>query len=205
MIYKLYWSPFTASLAPMAVLEEIGVDYEGIQVDRSAKQQKSAEYLALNPCGLIPAMVLPDGRALFETAAMVMHLCDQHSAAHLAPPASDPDRPHFYQWMLYLANTPQPTFRRCHYPERFAADEEDVRKRGIDALIGEFAIVEDALSRGEWLLGGRFSACDIYLYMLTTWFDPPAALYARFPTIARVAAAVEARPAAARAIAKHRR
>jgi glutathione S-transferase len=202
-MFKLYWSPDTASLAPMAVLEEVGAEYEAVEIDYEGRQQKSADYLALNPCGLIPAMVLPDGRAMFEAAAMVMHLCDLYPAAHLAPPLGDPDRPLFYQWMLYLADTPQPTYRRYYYPGRFATDEDDVRKRGVDALLAEFAIVEDGL-RGEWMLGKRFSACDIYLHMLTTWFEPPEALYARFPNIARVAAGVEARPASARAIAKHR-
>ena len=203
-MYKLYWTPGTASLAPMAVLEESGADYEGVRIDTERKQHKSADYLALNPCGLVPAIILPDGRAMFEAAAIVMFLCDLYPAAQLAPPPGDPDRPFFYQWMLYLADTPQPTFRRYFYPGRFATDEGDVRKRGIDALLGDFAIVEDALSHGEWLLGDRFSACDIYLHMLTTWFKPPEALYARFPNIARVVAAVEARPASARAIGKHR-
>lgn len=203
-MYKLYWSHNMASLAPMAVLEETGAAYEAILIDKANKQHKSADYLALNPCGLVPAMVLPDGRPMFEAAAIVMHLCDQHPAAHLAPPAGDPDRPLFYQWMLYLADTPQPTFRRYYYPGRFAADKDDVRKRAVDALLDQFAIVEEALSHGEWLLGGRFSACDIYLHMLTTWFEPPGMLYARFPNIARLAAGVEARPASTRAIEKHR-
>ena len=201
---KLYWSPETASLAPMAVLEEVVADYEAIQIDYDGKQQKTPGYLALNPCGLIPAMTLSDGRTMFEAAAIVMHLCDLHPSARLAPPPGDPDRPLFYQWMLYLADTPQPTYRHYYYPDRFAADEEDMRKRAVDMLLSQFVIVEDALSRGQWLLGDRFSACDIYLHMLTTWFEPPEALYARFPNIARVCAGVEARPASARAIEKHR-
>ncbi len=202
-MFKLYWSPDTASLAPMAVLEEVGAEYEAILLDYDAEEQKTADYLALNPCGLVPAMTLPDGRTMFEAAAIVMHLCDLYPAAHLAPPPGDPDRPLFYQWMLYLADTIQPTYRRYYYPERFAADAEDVKKRGTDTLLAEFAIVEDGL-RGEWMLGKRFSACDIYLHMLTTWFEPPEALYARYPNIARVAAGVEARPAARRAIDLHR-
>ncbi|MCK5623831.1 MAG: glutathione S-transferase family protein [Alphaproteobacteria bacterium] len=203
-MFKFFWAPETASLAPMAVLEEVGAEYEAILIDYEGRQQKSADYLALNPCGLIPAMTLPDGRTMFEAAAIVMHLCDLYPAAHLAPPPGDPDRPLFYQWMLYLADSPQPTYRRYYYPDRFAADEDDVRKRGVDTLLDEFAIVEGALSHSEWLLGNRFSACDIYLHMLTTWFEPPEALYARFPNIARVAAGVEDRPASARAIARHR-
>lgn len=201
---KLYWAHDMASLAPMAVLEETGADYQAVPVDKANKQQKSADYLALNPCGLVPALVLPDGRAMFEAAAMVMHLCDLYPAARLAPPPGDPDRPLFYQWMLYLADTPQPTYRLYYYPDRFTADEADLRKRAVDMLLAQFAIVDDALSHGEWMLGDRFSACDIYLHMLTTWFEPPEALYARFPNIARVCAGVEARPASARAIEKHR-
>jgi glutathione S-transferase len=203
-MYRLYWAPGTASLAPMAVLEEVGADYEAAQVDYDNKEQKSPEYLALNPCGLIPVLVLPDGRPLFEAAAIVMHLCDMHASAPLAPPPGDADRPVFYQWMLYLADTPQPDYRRYYHAERFAADEADVRKRGLDALLADFAIVEDRLAHNEWLLGNRFSACDIYLHMLTTWFEPPEALHARFPNIARVCAGVEARPASARAIERHR-
>lgn len=204
-MYKLYWAPNTASLAPMAVLEEVGAEYEAIEVDYEAGEQKSPEYLALNPCGLIPTLVLPDGRPMFESAAIVTHLCDLHASAELAPPLGDPARPFFYQWMLYMADTPQPTYRRYYYPERFAADEADVRKRALDALLEEFAILEDRLLHAEWLLGDRLSACDIYLYMLTSWFEPPEALYARFRNIARVCAAVEARPATGRAIEKHRR
>ena len=203
-MYKLYWAPETASLAPMAVLEEAGTDYEAAQVDYDNKEQKTPDYLALNPCGLIPVLVLPDGRPMFESAAIVMHLCDMHPGVHLAPPPGEPDRPLFYQWMLYLADTPQPNYRRYYYPERFASDEADVRQRGTDALLADFAIVENRLAHNEWLLGDAFSACDIYLHMLTTWFEPPEALYARFPNIARVCAGVEARPACARAIERHK-
>lgn len=203
-MYRLYWAPDTASLAPMAVLEECGVEYEAVHVDYRGGEHKSNEYLALNPCGLIPALVLPDGRAMFEAAAIVMHLCDLHPSAQLAPPVNDPTRPIFYQWMLYLADTPQPTFRRYYYPERFAADEAEVRRRGLEALLAQFDVVDDALAHGEWLLGERFSACDIYLHMLTTWFEPPEALYRRFSGIAHVAKAIEDRPACARAIKVHR-
>ncbi len=188
----------------MAVLEETGAEYEAARVDYDNKEQKTPEYLALNPCGLIPVLVLPDGRPMFESAAIVMHLCDMHPGAHLAPLPGDADRAVFYQWMLYLADTLQPDYRRYYHSERFAADEADVRQRGLDALLADFAIVEDRLAHNEWLLGDRFSACDIYLQMLTSWFEPPEALYARFPNIARVCAGVEERPACARAIERHR-
>ena len=203
-MYKLYWSPNTASLAPMAVLEELGVEYDAVLTSTALKQHKTPEYLAINPCGLVPALGLPDGGAIFEGAAIIMHLCDLHPAAHLAPPVGSPDRARYYQWMLYLADTPQPDFRRYYYPDRFGGDPVAIRERGIETLMADFAVVEDALARNEWLAGDRLGACDIYLHMLTTWYEPPEALYARFPNIARVSAAVEARPACAKAIERHK-
>jgi glutathione S-transferase len=207
-MYKLYWSPFTASLAPFAVLEETGAEYETEFVNYSEGQHKTPEYLAINPCGLVPAMTLPDGQTIFEAAAMIMHLCDRYSDAGLAPAADDPLRPLFYQWMLYLADTIQPTHRRLYHPERFSTDKADagkVRDSGVEALLAEWRIVEDALAGKNWLLGERFSACDIYMQMLTLWFIPPEALYARYANIARVATAVAARPAVARVLETHER
>ena len=205
-MYRLYWCPFTASLAPMAVLEEIGVGYEAELVDTAKGGQKSPDYLALNPCGLVPAITLHDGRTMFESAAIVMHLCDRHPAAGLAPALDDPQRPLYYQWILYLADTPQPNYRRIYYPERFSADDADlegIRTRGVADLLANWKIVDDALADGAWLLGERFSACDIYMLMLTTWFEPPEALYETHPNIARCAQLTATRPAVARALTRH--
>jgi glutathione S-transferase len=190
----------------MAVLEEIGVAYEAELVDTDKARQKAPDYLALNPCGLVPAMTLPDGRTIFESAAIVMHLCDRRPAAGLAPPLDDPLRPLYYQWMLFVADTPQPNYRRIYYPQRFSTDDADlegIRARGVADLLANWKIVDDALADREWLLGDRYSACDIYMLMLTTWFEPPHALHETYPNVARCAQATAARPAIARAIERH--
>ena len=71
-MYRLYWCPRTASQAPMAVLEEIGADYELKLVDAKAGQHRSPEYLRINPNGLIPMLATPDGATLFESAAILV-------------------------------------------------------------------------------------------------------------------------------------
>ena len=71
-------------MIPHIVLEELGVPYERVLVDRSQNRHKEPAYLKLNPNGLIP--VLADGDlVLYETAAIVLHLCDTHPQAKLAP------------------------------------------------------------------------------------------------------------------------
>jgi glutathione S-transferase len=74
-----------------------------ILVDRAKNAQKSREYLKINPNGRIPALVDGD-LVLFEAAAIVLHLVDQHPKAGLAPKPGTPERARFYQWMTFLTN-----------------------------------------------------------------------------------------------------
>src|SRR5205823_1034819 len=101
-------TPSTASMVPHILLEELGVAYERVPVDRANNEHKSPAYLRLNPNGLIPVLVDGD-LVLYETAAIVLHLCDQHPEAGLAPPLGSADRSHFYKWLAWLTNTLQAT------------------------------------------------------------------------------------------------
>ena len=208
-MYKLFWSPRTASQAVMAVLEEIGADYRLELVDTKTEQHRTAEFLRVNPCGVIPALLTADGQPLFESAAIIMHLCDRHPEAALAPPPEHGDRAYWYQWMLFLAGTVFPAYKRYYYSRRYSTDQAhapDIKTKAVEDLLGAWRIVDDALAaRGPFLLGERFSACDIYMQMFTLWSKPPEALYRQFPNLARCAATVAARPAVARAQEKHGR
>ena len=88
---QLHYFPGNASLIPHIVLEEIGAPFELKYVDRERAAHKSADYLALNPNGLIPVLVDdslpgPEPLVLYETAAVCLHLADTHPGAHLLPP-----------------------------------------------------------------------------------------------------------------------
>ena len=72
-------------------LEELGVDFELVLVDRTSEQQKSSEYLNLNPTGRIPTLVDGD-LVIYESAAICLHLCDKHPQANLVPANGDPAR-----------------------------------------------------------------------------------------------------------------
>ena len=101
---QLHYYPSTAAMVPHIVLEEIGAPFERVLVDRTVGAHKQPEYLRLNPNGLIP--VLTDGDlVLYETAAIVLHLCDTHPEAPLAPAPGSAERAHFYKWMAWLTNT----------------------------------------------------------------------------------------------------
>ncbi|MBV9115008.1 MAG: glutathione S-transferase N-terminal domain-containing protein [Hyphomicrobiales bacterium] len=181
-MYDLYYYPGNASLLPHMVLREIGAPFELRLVDRAQEAQKSADYLRLNPNGRIPVLV--DGElVLFETAAITLHLVDRHPEAELAPAPGTSARAEFYKWMVHLTNTPQAEYRAWFYPWQHVADRamaESVKRAAGERLGRMFKLIADQLAEGPWLLGERFSAADLFLFMLVRWGrempHPPRAL-----------------------------
>jgi len=200
-VYKLYYAPRSAALGVRALLEVIGAPYELSEVDIYSDEPRDPEFLRINPNGWVPALVY-DGGAMYEAAAIVIFLCDRHPEAGLAPAPEDPLRGAFLQWLVYMAGTLQPAYQMFYYSFRFAAREEDyasVRSRSTTRLAEIWQILDDALAPGPWLLGDRFSACDIYLYMLSTWLADEHTPISAFPNVARCVDRVAARPEVARA------
>ncbi len=170
-MYALYYYPGNASLLPHMVLREIGAPFELRLVDRTQDAQKSADYLRLNPNGRIPVLIDGD-LVLFETAAIVLHLVDLHPEAGLAPLPGTPERAQFYKWMVHLTNTPQAEYRAWFYPWQHVADRaaaESVKQASGERLRHMFKVISDQLGKGPWLLGERFSAADLFLFMLVRW------------------------------------
>jgi glutathione S-transferase len=118
---KLYFSPGNANLAPHMILEEIGLPFELVVVDRAKNEQLSPEYLKLNPSGRIPVLV-DDDLVLFETAAICLHLADTHPQANLVPALGTQQRAQLYKWLMYMTNTLQAELLTYFYPDRLCDD-----------------------------------------------------------------------------------
>jgi glutathione S-transferase len=205
-LYILHWAPGTGSLAVQAVLEEVGVPYRLQRVDLAAGEHQTAAYLRINPNGVVPALVDGDGRAYFESAGLVMLLCDRHPEAALAPPPLDPLRGRHYQWLLFMADTIYPAYSRWFHGDRFStepADASRIREKARLDLLAKWRIVDDVLADSLYLLGERPGACDLYLLMLATWFQPIGEFLEACPNVVRCAREVATRPAVARALATH--
>ena len=125
-MYQLYWHPNASSLAPMAVLEELGVEFDLHQVNYDGGETRTPEYQSLQPLGLIPALKFEDGSSMFESAAIVLFLCDRHRQPELAPSLEDPERPRYIQWLFFMADTIYPSYNRYYRSERYTADPEGV-------------------------------------------------------------------------------
>ena len=199
---QLHYHPGNASMAPHLLLEELGVPFELKLVDRAQLAHKSAEYLKLNPNGLIPVLVDAE-LVLYETAAICLHLIDTWPAAQLAPALGTAPRAQFYKWLMWLTNTLQATLILYFYPERWADSAEgaaQVRAHAetkVGALLDQME-AELARHGGPYLLGEAFSAVDLYALMLCRWTRGLARPARTLPRLAPYLQRLLARPAVQR-------
>ena len=201
--YRLHYAPDNASLIVRLTLEEMGLPYAAVQVDRATQAQRGAPYLALNPHGRIPVLETP-GSAIFETGAILLWLADRHGG--LFPGPDHPDRGDALKWLFFLSNTLHAELRMLFYPALYVGPDpahQAALRDGLQAsLSAHLARLEDVAGAGHaWLGGARPTVLDLYLATCLRWI----ALYPRdragwwdrsqAPHLARLCAQVEARPA----------
>mgnify|MGYP001112809741 CR=1 FL=1 len=149
--------------------------------------------LALNPLGQVPTLVLPDGRAMTESAAIILYIADQAPQAGLVPAAEDPARPLFLRWLAFIVAAIYPTFTYGDDPQRWAGDEDagkHLRKATDEhrkALWRYFAAQNPCR---PWVLGEAFSALDLYVAVMNMWRPGPAWFKSECPALADIAARV---------------
>lgn len=195
-MYTLYYAPGAASFVVHWLLIDLGLPHELIKLDTAAKEHKSPEYLALNPAGVIPTLLI-DGKPMCEAAAMTVLLADAKPDAGLIPPLNSAKRGEFYQWMFHLANTLQPPFRLWWYPAEAAGEAHaEAGKATAEAKIhAVFANLEAHLAQsGPYLLGGSVSAADFMLVMLMRWSRNMPKTALDYPHLAKLAGLMKARP-----------
>ncbi|MBL8696903.1 MAG: glutathione S-transferase N-terminal domain-containing protein [Alphaproteobacteria bacterium] len=203
-MYKLFYTPGAASLAPHAVLQETGAPHELVRIDLQAGDHKRPDYLKLNPHGRIPTLIV-DGAPVFESAAICMLLAERHPEVRLAPAPGTRARALYLQWLVYLTNTLQERFLQRGHPDWHLDDKaaEAALKAGAEKRIGPmFDRIDAALAAdGPYLAGAAFSVADIYLAMLVRWSrNLPDPAWSR-PAIKRNCDLVIARPAFQRTLA----
>lgn len=168
--YILHYAPDNASMIVRIALEHLGQSYELALVDRSARAQESAAYLALNPLGMIPALETNDG-VLFETGAILLWLADRHGA--LFPAASDPARVDALKWLFFISNSLHAGLRQMFYPEKIIApDFTQALRQGLTQRIrADFAQLDRLAGDPEmlWLGGSETSLLDIYACSCFRW------------------------------------
>jgi glutathione S-transferase len=160
---KLYGFPGTRTNRVRWLLEELGSDYDFLQVDVQRGAHKTPEHRALHPHGLVP--VLQDGDSqLIESCAMLLHLADRHPEQGLAPPVGSEERGRYYQWIVYAAATlDEPAidtyFHTVVLPEERRKPE--VLERHRPRIEVALPFLAASLGDQPFLIGDRFTAADV--------------------------------------------
>lgn len=171
MTYTLYYSPGAASMAVHWMLIELGVPFETRLVSIDAGEQKSPEYLRLNPSGRVPTLVV-DGVPHAESASLLMLLAERHSEKVFAPSPGSATRADWLEMMIYLANTPLPAMRDWFYAEKDGdpAGAEAVKALARRRIESTWDRLDAQLADGrEHFLGSQLSTVDFLAVMLMRW------------------------------------
>lgn len=195
-MYTLYYSPGTASMVVHLALLEVGAPHELRLVDFDAGAQRDADYLKLNPRGVVPTLVI-DGRPMSESAAILMLLAERHPDAGLAPAVGTPEREAWLQWIVYLSNTMMSTYRFWFYPPELGAVEHTpaVHAALQKKIEGVWDLLDAQLqANGPYLLGKNFSGADLLLAMLMRWSRNMPRAVTEWPALRQLADLMRARP-----------
>jgi len=179
-----YFAPGSSSMATHIALHEVGAPFEPRLLSFKNKEQQRPDYLALNPEGKVPALVI-DGRVLTEVAATLYYLAKTYPAAGLWPRGGVEEEAQAISWMSFIAATVHPA-----------------RRAGEEAWRAVFHLCEQRLAGQEWAVGRQYSLADIHLFRLFWRFvdalHPPASDY---PGLMAHYERMMARPAVQQAIA----
>ena len=207
---QLYSLPTPNGVKVSIMLEEIGLPYEVHLVDFNKDDQKTAEFLSLNPNGKIPAILDPEGPGgkplgLFESGAILHYLAEKTGKLLPADPAR---RWHTLQWLHFQMGGIGPMFGQLGFFNKFAGkDYEDKRPR--DRYVAEskrlLNVLNERLATRSWIMGDDYTIADMATF---PWVRNLVGFYeagelvqiADFPHVTRALDAFLARPAVARAL-----
>ncbi len=178
MTYTLYSHDGSGGFVVEAALVKAGAAHKVIVVDTAKGEQNRPDFVAINPMRQVPALILPDGTPMTESAAIVVHLANAFPDKGLAPKPATPAHARFLRWMFFMAANLYEGDLRYFYAERYTTDPAGiagVKSAGAAHMKKSFAIVEDALSPSPFLCGPALTLADVYLAMLTAWSPEPIA------------------------------
>jgi len=194
---KLYYMPGACSLAPHIVANEAGIALDLIKVDGQSKKTEGGEdFLAVNPKGYVPTLVLEDGRTLMEAQVVVQYLADQKPESGLMPPAGDMARYRAQEWLAFVSSELHKSFSPFFNPA--AADEVKTSSRAnLDKRLPH---VDQQLAGKAYLAGDSFTAPDAYLWTILNWAKFAQLDLAPYANISKYMETVGARPAVVKSL-----
>ncbi len=196
MLNLFIGSAGSCSIASHYALEEAGATYQVTKLDMKSGQQKSADYLKINPKMRVPALVADKG-VITETPAVLFYIGQMFPKANLIP--HDPfEIARMQDFNSYLCSTVHPNHAHGIRGARWSDDPaviEGLKKKVPQNVLENFQLIEQTYLKGPWLMGAQFTVADIYLYTIACWLEGDGVDVGKLPQIKDHRQRVAARPA----------
>lgn len=180
-----YYAPGTCALASHIALEDAGAEYSLHRLDFRNEEQRTPEFLAINPKGRVPALVTPSG-VLTETPALLAYIAQSHPAAKLAP-LDDPFAfGQIHAFNSYLCATLHVAHAHRMRGHRWVDDPAAIAamQRKVPESVGAcFAYIEEQAFVGPFAMGETYSIADSYLFTVAQWMELDSVDPAQFPKV----------------------
>ena len=204
MALTLYFAAGSCSLPALVGLEEAGAAFEAVRLVLAEGHQRTPEYLAVNPRGRVPLLVV-DGVRIGENIAVLSTIANLFPRADLLPLGDPVELGRAYELLAWFASSVHVSFAQTGRPERYTRDQSAwpaLKAGGRENLLAAYEEIEARLEDGRpWLLGARFSLADPYALVFHRWAERLDIDMAAYPAYSAHAERLRARPSVQRALA----
>lgn len=193
---KLYYFPSPNPQKIRFALNELGVDCESVPVDLVKREQRSPEFLSLNPYGRVPVLVDGD-LTLWESHAILAYLGDKTGRLWPTTPALRADA---LKWLFFLTSAISPpateiAFNRIAVKLSGGTPDEAAIARGEKTLPDPIRVIEQHLANRKWMLGEEFSLVDCDYGPTLNVLDKAGFNFGDFPQVRAYLEAIRSRRA----------
>lgn len=196
MSFTLYGAAGSGSVPVEAAMTLIGLDYHVIEAVTWEGEAERDKVAVVNPMRQIPALILPSGEILTESAAILIWLADSYPQARLGPALGDPRRAQFLRWMSFIPAAIYSMFWVRDVPSRLVGDDAaaqaELRLRTAERITDCWRMMDSQITPGRFLLGDELSVLDLYVAVASRWSPRRARFYAEAPRMVEVVRRVDA-------------
>jgi len=199
----LFYAPNTCALAVHIALEQVGAQYELRRLNFAAGEQRTPEYLAINPKGRVPALSTSRG-VLTEATAILVYIAQRYPEAKLAPLDDAYAFAEMQSFNSYLSSTVQVAHAHRVRGSRWSDEPkviEALKKKVAENMTASFELIERWL-QGPWVFGEAFTISDIYLFTFAGWLASDGVDIQKFPKVNAHYERMAVLPAVIRALAQ---
>ncbi|MGV7961418.1 glutathione transferase GstA [Photorhabdus tasmaniensis] len=163
---KLYYQPGACSLSPHIILREAGLDFSIIKVDlKTKKTENGDDFLAVNPKGQVPTLLLDNNEILTEGSVIVQYIADQKPERKLIAPAGTMERYHQLECLSYISSE----IHKGYSPLFLPGTPDNYRPVAINYLLKKFNYIDEVLAKQPYIAGDNFTVADAYLFTVSNW------------------------------------